>query len=90
MSIQELVSEVQGFFENVLQKEAHVIGVERRESGWFLQVETVEDSDYMRQRALDDVIGLYEVEVSANMEIVAYRRTALRERDQIEPKNDEE
>jgi len=83
MDIQQLVNDVKTFFQSVLEKEANVIGVRRRENGWMVQVETIEDSDYQRRRALDDVVGLYEVEVNANLEILGYKRIGLRERDEI-------
>lgn len=90
MDIQQLVSDVKTFFQSVLEKEANVIGVRRRENGWMVQVETIEDSDYQRRRALDDVVGLYEVEVSGNLEILGYKRIGLRERDEIGETNDED
>jgi len=90
MDIQQLVNDVKTFFQSVLQKEANVIGVRRRDSGWIVQVETIEDSDYQRRRALDDVVGIYEVEVSANIEILGYKRISLRERDEIGQIDDEE
>ena len=80
MSITKIVTEVKSFFEQVLGKEAHVIGVERSDNGWHVQVETVEESQYMRARALDDIVGLYEVRIDDNLEIVSYERIALRER----------
>ena len=83
MDIQQLVTDVKTFFQSVLQKEANVIGVRRRENGWMVQVETIEDSDYQRRRALDDVVGIYEVEVSGTREILGYKRISLRERDEI-------
>ena len=90
MDIQQLVNDVKIFFQSVLEKEANVIGVRRRENGWIVQVETIEDSDYQRRRALDDVVGLYEVEVSGSLEIVGYKRIVLRERDEIGRIDDEE
>ncbi|MDR3587842.1 MAG: gas vesicle protein [Desulfosporosinus sp.] len=83
MDIQQLVSDVKTFFQSVLKKEANVIGVKRRENGWIVHVETIEDSDYQRRRALDDVVGIYEVEVGTNYEISGYKRISLRERDEI-------
>jgi hypothetical protein len=90
VDIQQLVNDVRTFFQSILQKEANVIGVKRRENGWIVQVETIEDSDYQRRRALDDVVGLYEVEVSEKLEIVGYKRIGLRERDEIGQIDDEE
>jgi len=90
MDIQQLVNDVKTFFQSVLEKEANVIGVRRHENGWMVKVETIEDSDYQRRRALDDVVGLYEVEVSSNLEILGYKRIGLRERDEIGQIDDEE
>ncbi|MHB8124451.1 MAG: gas vesicle protein GvpO [Desulfitobacteriaceae bacterium] len=89
MAIQNIVSEVTDFFMNILKKEAHVIGVEKRESGWLVLVETIEESEYMRKRALDDTVGLYEVEISDKMEILSYKRTGLRERGEIHQDKEE-
>ncbi len=89
MAIQDIVSEVTDFFINILNKDAHVIGVEKRESGWLVLVETIEESEYMRKRALDDTVGLYEVEISDKMEILNFKRTAMRERDEIHQDNEE-
>ncbi|MHB1651523.1 MAG: hypothetical protein ACYCVD_03480 [Desulfitobacteriaceae bacterium] len=89
MSIKELVGEVKAFFEDVLERPAHVIGVERRGNDWLIKVETVEDSEYMRKRALDDVVGLYEVVANEKMEIVSYKRLGLRQRDEIEEDKEE-
>lgn len=90
MSVQKIVNEVKHFFKDVVGKEAHVIGVERRENGWLVQVETIEDSEYMRARALDDILGLYRVEVDNNMEIISYERIALRERAEIDIEDDDQ
>lgn len=90
MDIQQIVNDVKTFFQSILNKEASVIGVRRRENGWIVQVETIEDSDYQRRRALDDVVGLYEVEVSGNLEILGYKRIGLRERDEIGQIDEEE
>lgn len=87
--IQNLVGEVKGFFETVLQKEANVIGVEKQENGWLVKVETVEDSDYMRRRALNDTMALYEVTLNQNMEITGYKRVILRQRDELKQDDDD-
>lgn len=89
MSIQQLVGEVKGFFENVLNKEAHIIGVEKSENGWRVKVETVEDSEYMRRRALNDTMALYEVELNENLEILSYKRLTLRQRDEIQQEDED-
>jgi len=90
MSIQQLVVEITKFFREVLEREAHVISLQRKEDGWLAQVETVEDAEYMRNRALDDVMGLYEVEITNKLEISSYKRIALRQRPDIEQEDKDE
>jgi hypothetical protein len=89
MVIQEIVNKVMNFFTEFLNKEAHVIGVEKRESGWLVLVEVIEESEYMRRFALDDTVGLYEVVINENKEILSYKRTAMRERSVIHQDNEE-
>lgn len=89
MSIQQLVVVVKQFFQEVIGREGHIIGANHTEEGWIVQVETVEDSDYMRKRALDDVMGLYEVKLNDQFEILGYQRMSLRARDDFEDSTEE-
>ncbi len=57
--------------------------MEKREPGWLVLVESIEESEYMKRLALEDTIGLYEVEINDDIEIISYRRTALRKRSEI-------
>ncbi len=84
MGIVKLVELVSQFFQTTLHKPANVIGVTRMENGWWVEVETIEDSEYLRKRGQDDILALYQVEVHENGEILGYQRKGLRERTQVE------
>lgn len=89
MSIQQVIQHVKNFFQIAFDQNAKVIGVEKDESGWIATVEIIEESDYMRSRALDDIIGLYQVKLDDSFQITSYQRISLRERDKF-AKQDED
>lgn len=89
MSIQQVIQHVKNFFQIAFDQNAKVIGVEKDESGWIATVEIIEESDYMRSRALDDIIGLYQVKLDDSLQITSYQRISLRERDKF-AKQDED
>lgn len=71
-----------GFFAEVLHKSARVIEVDRVEEGpgWWALVEAVEESDFMRRYGRGDLMGLYEVHLDDDLQILSYSRRGLRER----------
>lgn len=80
------------FFEAVLEKKARVIEVSKTNEdparnashsdagGWLVVVEAVEESDYMRRFGRGEMLGIYEVKVDSNLNVISYRRKELRER----------
>ena len=85
MGIAGIPQTVTKFFEEVLDKSGRVIAVESdAEGGWRVLVETVEESEYMRRLGKSDMLGLYEVHLDTNLEIVSYNRKGLKERTALE------
>ena len=84
MNIVKLIEMVKDFFQTSLNKEASIIGVSRMENGWWVEVETIEDAEYLRKRAKDDIVAIYQVEVHETGEVIGYQRKGLRERDKID------
>ncbi|MGC7873196.1 gas vesicle protein GvpO [Desulfosporosinus sp. SYSU MS00001] len=80
MALEQIISLVKQFSATALETKGRVISIEKKEDGWLAILETVEESDYMRQRALNDIIGLYELKINEHLEIVSYKRIGLRER----------
>jgi hypothetical protein len=75
---------VKAFFEEVLGKAARVIALDSQPQGWRVMVEAVEDSDYLRRLGRSDLLGIYEVHINHNLEILSYTRKGLRERTALE------
>lgn len=75
---------VKAFFEEVLGKTARVIALDSDPQGWRVVVEAVEDSDYLRRLGRSDLLGIYEVHVNHELEVVSYTRKGLRDRTALE------
>jgi len=84
MGVSEVTQTVVSFFEEVLNKTGRVIAVESEGEGWRVLLETVEESDYMTRVGRSHMLGLYEVHVDQDVEIVSYTRKGLRERTALE------
>ncbi|MFA7467187.1 MAG: gas vesicle protein GvpO [Desulfotomaculaceae bacterium] len=80
MKIIEVVATAEQFFKDVLQKPGVVVGVSREDDSWKVQIEVAEEVEYMRKRARDDLLALYEVFIDDNLEITAFERKSMRER----------
>jgi hypothetical protein len=71
------------FLKNTLGETPYFVGIVKEEKGWIIQAEIIEDSEYTRKRARDDIIALYEVILNENLEILSYFRKDFRERGKI-------
>ena len=78
-----MVATVENFFKDVIKKPGVVIGVARDTDIYKVQIEVPEEVEYMRRRAKDDILAIYEVAVDNNMEIISFERKYLRERTSI-------
>lgn len=71
------------FFQEELEKTGRVIELQETPEGCMVLVETVEESDYMRRIARDDMVAVYEVKLNQNFEVTAYRRKSMRVRSEV-------
>lgn len=81
MNIIEVVSTVEKFFSDVLKRPGVIVGILRDQDLWKVQIEVAEEVEYMRKRAQDDLLAMYEVTVNNDLEILSFERKYLRERD---------
>ena len=79
----EVVKVTLAFFETVLEKTARVIEVNKASDDWTVVVECLEESDYMRRFGRGDMLGIYEVKVDPNLNVISYTRKELRERSDL-------
>jgi len=82
MALAQVIAAVVAFFETVMGKKGQVIEITAIDDGWNALVETIEEIEYMRKIAQDDMIAVYEVHVDKNFEIVGYSRKSMRSRKQ--------
>ena len=81
MKIVEVIQLVTRFFNEYLNKEGVVIGLEVMDTGWRVEIEIAEEVEYMRKRGRDDLLAIYEVVVNKEIEISGFKRISFRERD---------
>jgi len=84
LSIQNAMNVVLRFFDKNLHKPGEIIGVSKTEEGWRVEIEVVEESEYMRKHGRNDLMGVYAVNLNDNMEIIRYQRESTRERGKID------
>jgi hypothetical protein len=65
----------------VLKRPGVIVGILRDQDLWKVQIEVAEEVEYMRKRAQDDLLAMYEVTVNNDLEILSFERKYLRERD---------
>lgn len=53
--------------------------------GWRVTLEAVVEADYMRQRAQRDLVAVYELQLDADLMVVAFERKEIRERGTTTP-----
>jgi len=83
MVIKKVINTVQDFFNEELEKPGKIIGVIKEDDYWKVKIEVPEEVEYMRKRAQDDLMAIYEVHVDNNFEVTSFDRIALRERDSL-------
>lgn len=80
----QVVTVTVAFFETVLEKTGRVIEVNKTSDDWLVVVEAVEESDYMRRFGRGEILGIYEVKIDSNLDVISYTRKELKERSSLE------
>jgi uridylate kinase len=78
--MEEIIRKVTVFFMDIFQQEARVIGIINEGNLWRAKVQIIEEDEYMARRAKKDLLGIYEVLVNQDLEIIAFDRVELKER----------
>lgn len=84
MEIKEILGNVIDFFNEHLAPPHKITSVEKSEDeGWKLTVEVIEEKDYMKKYAKDEMLGIYEVSLNSDKEIISYHRRDIRYRSAV-------
>lgn len=84
----KVIDEVTDFFHNYVAPPHKIISVkkhndENENNAWKAQVEVIEEKEYMKKYANDQMIGLYEVFLDNDMNITGFERISLRYRSDL-------
>ncbi|MGO4886199.1 gas vesicle protein GvpO [Anaerobacillus sp. MEB173] len=83
MEVVEVLEEVKKFFSEHLSPIHKIISIETTDNGWDVFVEVIEESDYMKSHAKDQIVGTYHIQLNQSMKIIAFKRQGLRQRSSI-------
>jgi len=83
MEIKQIIGNVTEFFNEFVAPVHKITSVEKNDNGWQLTVEVIEEKEYMKKYAKDEMIGVYEVFLSEEKEVTAYKRRDIRYRSSI-------
>ncbi|OCA92114.1 gas vesicle protein GvpO [Pseudobacillus wudalianchiensis] len=86
MEIKKIIGNATDFFNEYVAPVHKITAVEKQEhNGWTLTIEVIEEKEYMKKYAKDEMIGVYEVCLNQEKEITSYKRRDIRYRSAIDP-----
>lgn len=85
MEIKEIMQNVNDFFAEHVAPPHKITSVEAaEEEGWKVTVEVIEEREYMKKYAKDEMLGVYSVLLNDNKEVTSFTREDIRYRSKIE------
>ncbi|WP_164214961.1 gas vesicle protein GvpO [Virgibacillus sp. YIM 98842] len=85
MEIKEVMKNVNNFFAEHVAPPHKITAVEQgEEEGWKLMLEVIEEKEYMKKYAKDEMVGVYEVSVNGEKEVTSFKRLDIRYRSKVE------
>ncbi|MEC5424508.1 gas vesicle protein GvpO [Virgibacillus sp. C22-A2] len=83
-----VMDEVTAFFKEHIAPPHKIISVKKQEedgkNGWRALVEVIEEKEYMKKYANDQMVGLYEVFLDEDNDVTEFSRISLRYRSDLE------
>ncbi|MCM3619545.1 gas vesicle protein [Sutcliffiella horikoshii] len=84
MEIKKIMGSVTDFFNEYVAPLHKITSIEESDNeGWKLTVEVIEEKEYMKKYAKDEMLGIYDVRLNEEKEVVAYKRRDIRYRSAI-------
>lgn len=86
LELMKVMDTVNQFFNEHVATPHKIISVEKQseENGWRITLEVIEEKDYMKKYAQDEMVGVYEVNMDEDMQITGFSRLSLRYRSDLE------
>ena len=84
MEIKQIIGNVTEFFNEFVAPVHKITSIEASDdNGWKLTVEVIEEKEYMKRYAKDEMLGIYVVLLNEEKEITSYKRRDIRYRSSI-------
>ncbi|WP_409293097.1 gas vesicle protein GvpO [Peribacillus sp. SCS-26] len=84
MEIKKIIGNVMEFFNEFVAPVHKITSVEADDNnGWKLTVEVIEEKEYMKKYAKDEMLGVYDVHLNQDKEVISYKRRDIRYRSSI-------
>ena len=84
MEIKKIMGNVADFFNEFVAPLHKITSVEQSDNeGWQLTVEVIEEKEYMKKYAKDEMLGIYDVLLNKDKEVISYKRRDIRYRSSI-------
>jgi hypothetical protein len=84
MEIKKIMGNVADFFNEFVAPLHKITSVEESDNeGWKLTVEVIEEKEYMKKYAKDEMLGVYDVYLNKDKEVTSYKRRDIRYRSSI-------
>ena len=84
MEIKKIMGNVADFFNEHVAPLHKITSVEESEKdGWKLTVEAIEEKEYMKKYAKDEMLGVYVVYLNKDKEVTSFTRQDIRYRSAI-------
>ena len=80
MEILEIKKVIKNFTDQLLNNPTRIVGMNKLDKGWKVTVEVLEDTEYARRYAQNEVIGIYTIKLDNDLEIISYERERFREK----------
>ncbi|MBD1380173.1 gas vesicle protein GvpO [Metabacillus arenae] len=80
MSIKKKIDSLTEFFNEHIAPPHKIASIQPTEEGSICIVEVIEEREYMRKYAKDEMVGVYHVSLDKDNNVTAYTRRSLRPR----------
>ncbi|MBM7621864.1 hypothetical protein JOC95_003772 [Bacillus tianshenii] len=84
MSMKKVLNEVTEFFCEFVKPPYKITSVQPTDQGWDVIVEVIEEKEYMKAYAKDQMVGVYHARLNKEMEVESYDRRSLRARSSLD------
>ncbi|WP_436964908.1 gas vesicle protein GvpO [Staphylococcus xylosus] len=88
MAIKEILENITEFFNENVAPPHKITAVEKlegeEEEGWSATVEVIEEKEYMKRYAKDEMLGTYSVLLDEDKEVTSFKRENIRYRSKVD------